>query len=82
VIGTELMLSLVGCDTDLAGGKLKHRNSFSKPNFEPLPKPYQVRQVHRMHRWSLGDSLFIKFPKISSGRVYEELLLERGPTPG
>jgi hypothetical protein len=31
------MLSLVAGNTEPIGGKLKNRNRFPKPNFEPLP---------------------------------------------
>jgi hypothetical protein len=64
----EPVPSLGGGDTETVGRKLKNRNSFSKPNFEPLPKPRQVR--------------LYQISKNSSGRVYEELLLEKGVYPG
>jgi hypothetical protein len=47
VAATGLMLSLVGGYTDLAGSKRKSCNRFSKPNFEYVPKPRQVRQLNR-----------------------------------
>ena len=37
VVETEPMPRLVGGDTETFSSKLKSCNSFSKPNFEPLP---------------------------------------------
>jgi hypothetical protein len=68
VAGAELMLRLVGGYTEIVCGKLKKGNRFLKPNFEVGPKLRQGR--------------LYRIPKISSGRVYEELLMEKGPYPG
>jgi hypothetical protein len=62
---------------------LKNRNSFSKPNYEALPKPRQVRQVRQVRRvncWFQVTRLY-QIPKNSSGTVCEVLLLE-GVCPG
>jgi hypothetical protein len=81
VTETERMPSLVGGNTELGCSKRKICNVFSKPNSDPLPSHRQVRQVRRVSRWFLGVRVYRKF-KNSSGRVYEELLLERGLYPG
>jgi hypothetical protein len=81
VVETELMSRLVGGNTELAGGKGKSGNRFSKPNFETLPKHRQVRRVRRMNRWFLGQGLY-RNSKNSSGRLDEELWLEKGSTSG
>jgi hypothetical protein len=81
VTGTELMPKLVGDNTEHCCSKLKNRNSFSKPNFETLPSLRQVRQVCRVDSGFWVNRLYLNF-KNSSGRVYEELLLEKGAYPG
>jgi hypothetical protein len=64
VVETELMPNFVGGYTEAVCSKLKSCNRFLKPNFERGPKLRQVR--------------LYQFSKNSTGRVYEELLLERG----
>ena len=39
MVGTELMPSLVGGDTERVGGKLKKGNRFLEPNFGVGPSP-------------------------------------------
>jgi putative transposase len=48
------MPSLLFGYAETVGSKLKNRNSFSKPNFETLPRLRQVRQVRRVNRRFLG----------------------------
>ena len=78
--------SLVGGNTETVCSKLKNPKRFLKPNLETLPKPSQVQQVglpqvRRVNLWFLGIRLY-RISKNSSGGVYDELLLEKGATPG
>jgi hypothetical protein len=65
---TERMPNLIVGDAELdGGGKSKICNSFSKPNFETLPKPLQVREVglppvRRVKHWFMGFA-FMEHPK-------------------
>jgi hypothetical protein len=56
VTETELMPSLVGGDTELGGSKLKRGKGFLKSNFEPLPKPCQIR-LYRISKKFFGQSI-------------------------
>jgi hypothetical protein len=75
------MLNLIVTNTETVCSKLKSGNRFLKPNFELLPSHRQVRQVRRVNCHFLGSGLY-RISKNSSRRIYEELLLERGPYPG
>jgi hypothetical protein len=85
VTGTELMPSLVGGSTETICGKLKNRNRFLKPNFEPEPSPRQfdtpigclIRIINLIVPFCITGSLSpsgVSYPFLvhSIGEVYDQ----------